>query len=588
MDRISMHDQDLLLTLVGGLGAALLCGYAASKVGISPIVGYLFAGIAVGSKTPGFQANPEIAGELAELGVILLMFGVGLHFDVKDLMRVRGLAIPGALLQITFSALAGAAIASNHGWPTQQSLVFGLAVAFASTVVVTRLLSATNELQTPVGHVAVGWLIVQDVIAVLTLVILPSLAVSPSGGAEQAGLSQALWIGAAAMFKLALLVFIVTFIGAKVIPKVLQHMAESGSRELFNLTVLVVVLGIALSSSRFFGVSMALGAFLAGVVVGQSDFSLRAATEALPMRDAFEVLFFVSVGMLFDPIVLFNSLPMLIAVLVLVLLITPLTSFVVILLLGHPLRLALRVGTSFGQIGEFSFILASMAKASGSLPDEAMQILVTVSILSISLAPLLQMTAKPLEARLRRFRWVQPLMTMRRPFTLAPAAIDGHDHEEARDVIRTVIIGFGPVGQTVARLLSESGVAPTVIELNHASIGKIRQAGYRAILGDASHIETLHRAGIEKSQSVILSASSINESAEIIRNVRSLNPQIKVITRSAYLRDRAELLRAGCDTVFAGEGEVAMALAEYILRDLGATPEQIDRERLRVRSDLFS
>jgi CPA2 family monovalent cation:H+ antiporter-2 len=315
---------------------------------------------------------------------------------------------------------------------------------------------------------------------------------------------------------------------------------------------------------------------------------LRAATEALPMRDAFEVLFFVSVGMLFDPIVLFNSLPMLIAVLVLVLLITPLTTFVVILLLGHPLRLALRVGTSFGQIGEFSFILASMAKASGSLPDEAMQILVTVSILSISLAPLLQMTAKPLEARLRRFRWVQPLMTMRRPFTLAPAAIDGHDQEEARDVIRTVIIGFGPVGQTVARLLSESGVAPTVIELNHASIGKIRQAGYRAILGDASHIETLHRAGIEKSQSVILSASSINESAEIIRNVRSLNPQIKVITRSAYLRDRAELLRAGCDTVFAGEGEVAMALAEYILRDLGATPEQIDRERLRVRSDLFS
>lgn len=578
-----MHEYDLLLTLTGALASALVLGYITYCIGLSPIVGYLLAGIAVGPKSPGFTANPAIANQLAELGVVLLMFGVGLHFDLKDLARVRRIAIPGAVVQCTISALLGTAVALMFDWDVRSSLVLGLGVAFASTVVVTRLLADSHELQTFVGHVAIGWLIVQDLLAVLALVLLPSIAANASFGAAEIAM-----VLASAALKIGIVVLTVTVIGGRLIPAVLRHVADTRSRELFTLTVLVIVLGIALASARLFGVSMALGAFLAGVVVGQSDFSLRAATEALPLRDAFAVLFFVSVGMLFDPAVLVAHRPLLLSILALVILVTPLVTSLIILVLGYPLHLALRVGLSFGQIGEFSFILANMARELSLLPIEAMHVLVAVSIFSMSISPLAAYCVNPLATQLRRWHFWRRLSTMRKPFSLVPAATLLDDRVEPDKGFRTVIVGFGPVGQTVARLLSQSGIVPTIIEMNHQSIAEIRERGFRAVLGDATHPETLKRAGIEASLSLILSASSIHGAAEIIRLAREANPKIKVIVRSAYLRERQSLIRSGADTVFAGEGEVAMALAEFILRDLGATADQIDRERDKVRSELFS
>lgn len=577
-----MHELDIIPTLVGGLGFALVFGYATQRLGMSPIVGYLLAGIVIGPNSPGFTADSAIANQFAEVGIVLLMFGVGLHFELDELARVRRVALPGALVQCAISVLLGLTLCMAFGWQPIPALIFGISVAFASTVVVTRLLADVNELQTQTGNVAIGWLIVQDLLAVLVLVLLPALAVE--GSMSLQGITQVVLVAA---IKMGLVILGITFVGGRVIPWLLRYVAETRSRELFTLTVLVIVLGIALASAKLFGVSMALGAFLAGVVVGQSDFSLRAASEALPMRDAFAVLFFVSVGMLFDPIVFFQSSQLLLGTLVLIMVGTPLASFTVILLIGYPLRLALRVALSLAQIGEFSFIVGNLAVHQQLVTAEAMHVLVAASIITISVAPLLQYLVDPLTQLVNRSKRMHPLITMRRPFTLTPAAVADSADDLADETFRTVIVGYGPVGKTVARLLQDNGVTPTIIEMNHANLATIRADGYRAVLGDANHIETLKHAGVETSLSLILSASTIRGAAEIIRLARELNPKIKVIVRSAYLRERLPLIQNGADTVFAGEGEVALALAEYILRDLGATPEQIDRERDRLRTDLL-
>lgn len=577
-----MHELDIIPTLVGGLGAALLFGYATHRLGMSPIVGYLLAGVVIGPNSPGFTADTAIANQFAEVGVVLLMFGVGLHFDLDELMRVRRIALPGSVWQCALTVLMGISLALLFGWTVIAALIFGISIAFASTVVVTRLLADVNELQTQTGNVAIGWLIVQDLLAVLVLVLLPALA--NGGSLSPQGIAQIILLAA---IKMGLVILGITFVGGRVIPWLLRYVAETRSRELFTLTVLVIVLGIALASAKLFGVSMALGAFLAGVVVGQSDFSLRAASEALPMRDAFAVLFFVSIGMLFDPIVFFQSSQLLFGTLLVILIGTPLVSFMAILAGGYPLRLALRVALSLAQIGEFTFVVGNLALHQQLIPSEAMHVLVAASILTISIAPLLQLVVDPITRVCNRSRLLHPLITMRRPFSLTPAAASTNAAVEVDDGFRTVIVGYGPVGKTVARLLQENGVTPTIIEMNHANLATIRGDGYRAVLGDANHIETLKHAGIASSLSLILSASTIRGAAEIIRLARELNPKIKVIVRSAYLRERLPLIQHGADTVFAGEGEVAMALAEYILRDLGATPEQIDRERDRLRSDLL-
>ncbi len=571
-----MHQNlDLIITLTGGLAAALALGYFTHRLGLSPIVGYLCAGIVVGPASPGFVADNQLAGQMAEVGVILLMFGVGLHFRVEDLLAVRKVALPGAVAQIAAAAAVGAGVTRLAGWGWPAAIVFGLSMSVASTVVLTRVLGERNALHTPLGHLAIGWLVVQDLFAVFALILLPPL--SEGGTADVAHL--AVLAGEAAL-KIAALAVIVLVVGGRVIPWVLRRVAEQHSRELFTLTVLVVALGNAVGSAKLFGVSMALGAFLAGMVVGRSDFSLRAATDALPMRDAFAVLFFVSIGMLFDPAFMLESPGLVAATLAAVMIGTPLITFGIVSALGLSPRPALRMGLALGQIGEFSFILARLGTAFGILPDDALHTIVAVAILSISLNPLVFRLADSIGSWLSRGR--------RAAAQIANAIeydSDRADDDDGRH--RAVVVGYGPVGRTLVRLLRENGIVPTIIEMNLETVGRLKAEGAAVVYGDANHPETLREAGVAQARALLLSASGLTEAKEIVRMARSLNPEIRILARSAYLRERAELRQVGANEVYAEEGEVALAMTESVLRKLGATPDQIDRERDRVRADLF-
>jgi CPA2 family monovalent cation:H+ antiporter-2 len=572
-----MNHLDLILTLTGGFIAALALGLITNRLGLSPIVGYLLAGVVVGPHTPGFIANKAIADEFAEVGVILLMFGVGLQFHFKELLAVKRIAVPGAVVQSLAATVLGAVIMHAFGWTWTAGIIFGLAISVASTVVLTRVLVDNNDLHTPTGHIAIGWLVMEDLFTVFVLVVLPALF----GPAAAEGGSLAMTLGVATLKIVALVAF--TFlVGGWVIPRGLAYVTRTGSRELFTLTVLAVALGIAVGSAQLFGVSMALGAFLAGMVVARSDFSLRAATEALPMRDAFAVLFFVSVGMLVDFKGLFQFPGQVAATLAIILIGKPLAALGLVLLLKYPLRVGLSVAVALAQIGEFSFILATMGRQLNLLPPEASNILVAGAILSISINPLLYRWVDPVDAWVRRQPWLNRLVRSQAPVeAAAPAA----PHRSGRH--RAVIVGYGPVGRTVARLMRANDIEPTVVDLNLETVQQLRGEGLAAVYGDASHLETMQEAGIADARFLILSASSIRAGSEVIRHARALNPRLEVLARTAYLREQPELRAVGADEVFAGEGEVALSMTEHILRELGATEEQINRESERIRSELF-
>ena len=566
-----MHNVDLILTLTGGLTAALVLGFITQQLRLSPIVGYLLAGIAVGPHTPGFEAHGEIAQQLAEVGVILLLFGVGLSFHVRELLAVRRVAIPGALLASSVASLLGilAARAAGSDWST--AIVFGAAVAVSSTVVLMRVLADNRDLHTQVGHIAVGWVVVEDLLTVAALVVLPAVL----GGNDLGPQELALTIGMAVV-KIIALVAIVFLAGGRIIPWLMERIAATQSRELFTLAVLVIALGIAVGSARLFGVSMPLGAFLAGTVVGRSDFSLRAASEALPMRDAFAVLFFVSVGMLFEPAALLQSPWLLLATLAIILLAKPITVCIGVLLLGKPLPVAVAVALSLTHIGEFSFILAALGRQLGVMPDEAANTLVAAAIVSITLSPLLYRLKRPIT------RW----LTGR-----------GHAASTADDIVmdivmpenvapshRAIVVGYGPVGQTVTQLLLDNAIDPTVIELNLDTIRRLRTFDVRAVYGDASRPEILAEAGIKRSEHLILTSGSGSVDEEIVRVAKELNPDVRILARSQYVHQLPRLRRAGAEDVFSAEGEVALAFTARILERLGATGEQIDRERDRVEA----
>jgi len=388
-----MHNLDLITMLTAGLAAALLLGYVTNRAGLSPIVGYLLAGMVISPNTPGFAANRDLAEQLAEIGVILLMFGVGLHFHFQDLLAVRRVAVPGAFGQSLVATALGWLVARWFGWSGSAGLVFGLAVSVASTVVLLRVLADHNDLHTPTGHIAIGWLVVEDLFTVLVLVLLPAVVRPGAGGAGGVVLALA-W----AVVKIAVLVAAVVLGGRRLVPWLLARVAATHSRELFTLTVLVTALGVAVGSATLFGVSMALGAFLAGMVVGQSEFSSRAAAEALPMRDAFAVLFFVSVGMLFRPADLFETPGVVVATLGIVLVGKPLAAVAIVLGLRYPPRVAVAVAAALAQIGEFSFILAALGRSLGVLPAEASNALVVAAIVSISINPVLYRLTDAVEA----------------------------------------------------------------------------------------------------------------------------------------------------------------------------------------------
>jgi len=578
-----MHHLDLILTLTGGLATALVLGYLTHRLGLSPLVGYLVGGIVVGPHTPGFVANQALAEQLAEVGVILLMFGVGLQFHLTELLAVRRVALPGAVGQLLVATGLGTVVARVFGWDWGAGIVFGLALSVASTVVLLRVLADHRALHTPTGHIAVGWLVVEDLCTVLVLVLLPAVFGGPS-----AGLGHMLLALGTAALKLTVLVGFTLAVGGRLIPWLLERVAATRSRELFTLTILVLALGIAVGSAMLFGVSMALGAFLAGMVVGRSDFSLRAASEALPMRDAFAVLFFVSVGMLLNPRHVLEAPGLVAATLGVVMLGKPLAALGIVLLLGYAPQVALAVALALAQIGEFSFILVTLGKDLGLLTDEATNTVVAAAIVSITLNPLLYRLVEPATAwaarQPRLWGW---LMARAQQHLSSPDAVATDGALPLDPYYRAIVVGYGPVGQTVTRLLRDNGMAPTVIELNRDTVHRLREAGVSAIYGDASHREALQGAGVERAGSLILSAAGMPASAEVIRLARELNPTIRILARSAYVREIPPLYQAGAERVFSGEGEVALAFTEAIMRALGATPDQIDQERDRVHRDLF-
>ncbi|MCX7414095.1 MAG: cation:proton antiporter [Planctomycetia bacterium] len=562
-----MHDINLILTLTGGLTAALFLGYITQRLHLSPIVGYLLAGVAVGPYTPGFAADRGLAEQLAEVGVILLMFGVGLHFHFRELYEVRYVAIPGALVQSAVATALGAVTGRMLGWDWATGLIFGGAISVASTVVLIRVLSDNRDLHTRAGHIAVGWLVVEDLLTVVALVLMPALV--GDGGGDLQGAVGALGVAALKIVALIATTFVV---GGRVIPWVLERIAATRSRELFTLAILVIALGIAVGSARVFGVSMALGAFLAGMIVGRSDFSMRAASEALPMRDAFAVLFFVSIGMIFDPLAMLESPAALMATLAIVLLAKPAAALAIVLVLRYPLRVALPVAISLAQIGEFSFILAALGKHLGVMPDEAVNTLVAAAIISITLNPLLYRAIGPVE------RW----LASRYPTAIDVAIDDGADTGVPTQ--RAIVVGYGPVGQTVAQLLLDNEIEPTVIELNLDTVRRLKAFDVRAIYGDASRPEVLAEAGIARAASLILTSGTGSLDEEVIRRAKELNPGVLVLARTQYVRELSKLQQAGADDPFSAEGEVALAFTVRILERLGATGEQIDRERQRVEA----
>ncbi len=555
-----MHNLNILLTFAGSLAAALVLGYFAHRLKISPIVGYLLAGIVVGPFTPGFVADRAVADEFAEIGVILMLFGIGLRFHLSEMIAMWRIVVPGALIQSTISTAALAALLHLVGWPWVQGIILGMAISVASTVVMALVLEERHDLHARIGYIAIGWTVVEDLLTVGMLLVLPILF-APGGGGR--GIGEALGVAA---LKVVGLIVIVVLLGRWVIPAALERIEKTRSRELFTLAVLVLALGIAVGAAKLFGVSMALGAFLAGLAVGRSDFASRAASDAVPMRDAFAVLFFVSVGMLFEPHALVRAPLPILLVLVVVILVKPLAALLTVRLLGEPLATALPVGAAFSQVGEFSFILGALARGLGLINDIGWNALVAASILSIVMNPWL-------------YRWA------RRKASAAPDLARGAGGAEAIDPRRCIVVGYGPIGRIVRRLLEERGAAVTVIDLNLDTVRRLRGEGVAAVYGDVLRSGTLDEAGIATAGSLILSAD-IEDAAEIIRQSRRLNPELRVLVRCAHLRDAATLQRAGADVVAAGEAEVGVALAEAVLAGdhldnaEGATQRDAIRRRL--------
>jgi K+:H+ antiporter len=574
-----VHNLDLTLTLAGALSAALVFGYVTQRLGLSPIVGYLVSGILVGPYTPGFVADTAVAEQLAEVGVVLLMFGVGLQFHIEELLSVRRVAVPGAIVQSAAATLLGAWIALVFGWTSSAGLVFGMALSVASTVVLIRILVDNRDLHTETGRIAVGWLVVEDILTVVAVVLLPALF---GGGRTPAQIALTV---ALTLAKVGAMVVFTIAVGTRVLPRMLDHVAATQSRELFTLTVLVLALGIAVGSTLLFGVSMALGAFLAGLVVGRSEYSLRAASDALPMRDAFAVLFFVSVGMLLNPRAILEHPALIAAMLGVVVVGKPVVALVLVRILGYPFKVALSVAMALAQIGEFSFIVANMGTSLGILPAEATAVVVVVAIVSIVLNPPLYRLVKPaaewVASRPRLARVLNPPAVVDADRVPAPAAGRSDSHG------RTIVVGYGPTGRTVTRLLRENDVEPVVVELNIDTVRDLREQGISAVYGDAAQPATLEGAGVDRAGTLILTSAGMEGGAEVIRLAREANPGIRVLARAPYLRDLSALRKAGADGVFTGEGEVALALTEEILRRLGATDEQIDRERFRVHTELL-
>ncbi|WP_206291030.1 cation:proton antiporter [Humisphaera borealis] len=574
--------------LAAAFTAAWVLGIITQRLKLSPIVGYLLAGIVIGPYTPGFVGDPTIAHQLSELGVILLMFGVGLHFHLGDLLAVRNVAVPGAIFQSLIATGLGVAVAVAYGWTVNSGLVIGMAMAVASTVVLIRVLTDNRMLDTTHGHVAVGWLIVEDILTVIVLVLIP--AMGQAGGTAPAdashGASTSIWMTLLiALLKLAAMIVVLLFAGSKIIPWIMVRVAKLRSRELFTLTVMVMAIAIAAGSAYVFGASMALGAFLAGMVVGQSPVSQQAAADALPMRDAFAVIFFTSVGMLFEPAFVVQQPWLLAGGLAIVMIGKPLAALAVVAVIGYPARTALVVALGLAQIGEFSFILSELGQKAKLIDKSGHNLLVACAIVSITLNPLLFQRIGQIEAFLKRWPALWKFLNRRALARETAMNADTGKALEAGTSPVAVIVGYGPVGKTVDSLLRERGHETVVVDMNMETVQAIKRAGRTAIYGDAFNIEVMHQALPRATHLVITLPHHADGRNPLIAAAKLINPEIKIFVRARYISEREELEQVGADAVCYEEAEAAVSLARMVMFDRGADEASVKSETTRIRQE---
>ena len=580
------HDTPLIATIVAGLGLAFVFGAVANRFRVPPLVGYLVAGMLVGPNTPGFVADQHLALELAEIGVILLMFGVGLHFSLKDLLSVRAIAVPGAVVQIAFATVLGAGMAMMLGWSLGAGLVFGIALSTASTVVLLRAMQERRLVETERGRIAVGWLIVEDLAMVLTLVLMPALsgvlggesqAPAAGGGLQWLTAGYGVWgVVGLTLAKVAAFVVLMLVVGRRVIPWILHYVAHTGSRELFRLAVLAIALGVAFGAAKLFGVSLALGAFFAGMVMSESELSHRAAEESLPLRDAFSVLFFVSVGMLFDPFSVLEHIWPVLGTLFIILFGKSIAAFAIVLAFGYPLATALIISASLAQIGEFSFIVAELGVGLGLLPEEGRDLILVGAILSIMLNPLMFAAVERLKPWLEN-RSGRPGAA--EDGVAGPATEPGKVAAEAAAPVadedgpppptgltgHTILVGYGRVGSLVGAALRQAALPFLAVEDSDKTLAALRADGVEAIAGNAARSDVFAAANAAAARRLILAIPNAFEAGRIILLARAANPGIAVIARAHSDAEVEHLKGLGADAVIMGEREIARGIVETVL-----------------------
>jgi len=565
------HDTPLIATIAVGLGLAFLLGLAANRLRLPPIAGYLIAGVLIGPFTPGFVADQKISQELAEIGVMLLMFGVGLHFSLKDLLSVRAIAIPGAIGQIAAATVLGMVLSATLGWSWGAGLVFGLCLSVASTVVLLKALQEQRLVETERGKIAVGWLIVEDIFMVLTLVLLPPLA-GFLGGREAApgeplGVAAALGLGTVwetllfTALKIAVFVGLMLVVGRRIIPWILHYVAHTGSRELFRLAVLAVALGVAYGSAALFGVSFALGAFFAGMVLAESPLSTQAAKDTLPLRDAFAVLFFVSVGMLFNPFVLVNQPLAVLGTFLIIVAGKSCAAYLIVRLFRHSRHVALTISASLAQIGEFSFILVVLGTSLQILPPEARDLVVAGAILSILVNPLLFFG---LDKWTQHQEQVEDAAATETGEPAAPAEPGEAPTTRSGHVI---VLGHGQVGSSVAAGLKRAGSSFIVVESDSGRAAAVREQGMECFSGASGEPELLRQLNIEGAKVLVSTLPDPFEAGHVIEHARAVNPAIRIIARATSTDSIAYLKSLGADLVFSGQEEIAQSMLTALAKE---------------------
>lgn len=555
------HDLTLITTIASGFGLALIFGFIAERCKLPALVGYLFAGILIGPATPGFVADVSIASQLSEIGVMLLMFGVGLHFSINDLMSVKRIALPGAVMQMAISTVLGMLLANWWGWTFGEGIIFGLALSCASTVVLLKALESRGILESMNGKIAVGWLVVEDLVTVLVLVLMPPLA-AILGGVSAESTFTPLWQTISfTLLQVTGFIVLMLVVGKRLLPWILWHVAKTGSRELFTLSVISAAIGIAYGAAMLFSVSFALGAFFAGMVMRESEFSHRAAEESLPLRDAFAVLFFVSVGMLFEPTILLAKPLSVLAVVTIIVFGKSIAAMVITLVLRYPLNTALTVAASLAQIGEFSFILGGLGVSLGILPAEGMSLILAGALISIAINPLVFSIIKPLK------KWVLSISETARQYEHHTDQFSELPMTTERKYLegQVVLVGYGRVGKRIAKALSERNIPYVVAEENREIVEGLRKKGIPAVSGNASDPAVLIQAHIANASMLVIATPDTINIRKMSETAKTLRPEIEIVIRT-HNGDESKLLNAeNIGKVFYGEEELAKGMSKYII-----------------------